>query len=447
MNITVVGTGYVGLVTGVCFAEMGHTVTCVDTDAKKVAKLQDGISPIYEPGIEKLISRNVEHERLFFTTDLQVGLKNTSVAFIAVGTPPGEDGSADLRYVNMVATDLAKYADHDFITVVKSTVPVGTCDIVSETIAAEQRRNGTNYNLPVASNPEFLKEGAAIDDFLRPDRIIVGITDDSQKKAFESLYRPFILDDPGKLLFMDRYSSELTKYGSNAMLATRISFMNELSRLCDQVGANIDNIRRGMGMDTRIGKKFLFPGPGYGGSCFPKDVKALVKTGLKHGVKLEVLEAVESANQAQKEYVGSKVKDYFGDLKGKKIALWGLSFKPGTDDIRETPSAVVAKYLLEHGAEVVGHDPQAIETFKAEVGECKGLTYSESAYTATEGADGVVLMTEWSEYRRPNWEKVKELMKGDVVFDFRNQYQFETIVANDLNYICVGRPDSNTKTK
>jgi UDPglucose 6-dehydrogenase len=445
VKISIVGTGYVGLVTGVCFAEMGHTVSCVDIDEEKVKRLRDGFSPIYEPGIEKLIKRNVEHERLFFTTDLKESLIDAEVAFIAVGTPPGEDGSADLKYVKLVASDLAKYADHDFVVVVKSTVPVGTCDIVEECISDALKAAGTKFHLPVTSNPEFLKEGAAIDDFLRPDRIVIGVADKAAEKTFYNLYRPFILDDPGKLLFMDRYSSELTKYGSNAMLATRISFMNELSRLCDSVGANVDNIRRGMGMDTRIGKKFLFPGPGYGGSCFPKDVKALVKTANRHDIKLEVLEAVESANQAQKEYVAGKVKSHYGDLSGKKFAVWGLSFKPGTDDVRETPSAVMINYLLKEGATVVAHDPQAQDTYTADFGTHKNLSFAKTPYVAAEDADGIILMTEWSEYRRPNWSKVKDLLKGNAIFDFRNQYQIENIEENGLHYVCVGRPSTTNK--
>jgi UDPglucose 6-dehydrogenase len=444
MQICVVGSGYVGLVSGVCMAEVGHTVTCVDNNLQKVKKLQDGILPIYEPGLEKLVKRNVEHQRLFFTTDLVKAANESEAVFIAVGTPQGEDGSADLQYVLGVAKDIGKHATRDLLVIVKSTVPVGTCDLVDQALKAELSQRKSNLKLTVASNPEFLKEGTAIDDFMKPDRIIVGVKSKEAEELFREMYKPFITDDPGKLFIMDHYSSELTKYGANAMLATRISFMNEMSRLCDIVGANIDNIRLGMGADPRIGKKFLYAGPGYGGSCFPKDVQALIKTGERHGTKLEVLTAVSKTNERQKLYVSDKIKKHFGDLSGKKIAIWGLAFKPGTDDVREAPAITIVEELIKNGAQVAAHDPEGSANFKTEVGELRGLTYVESAYDALKNADALVLVTEWPEYKRPNWKKAKELLKNPVVFDFRNQYSHEGLSKEGFHYECIGRPDSRS---
>jgi UDPglucose 6-dehydrogenase len=442
MQICVVGSGYVGLVTGVCMAEVGHTVTCVDNNLQKVKNLQDGILPIYEPGLEKLVKRNVEHQRLFFTTDLAKAANESSAVFIAVGTPQGEDGSADLQYVLGVSKEIGKHATRDLLVIVKSTVPVGTCDLVDQALQVELSARKSSLRLTVASNPEFLKEGTAIDDFMKPDRIIVGVKSKEAEDLFHHMYKPFITDDPGKLFIMDHYSSELTKYGANAMLATRISFMNEMSRLCDIVGANIDNIRLGMGADPRIGKKFLYAGPGYGGSCFPKDVQALIKTGERHGTKLEVLEAVSRTNKLQKHYVSDKIKKHFGNLTGKNIAVWGLAFKPGTDDVREAPAITIVEELLKNGAQVSAHDPEGTPNFKQEVGELKGLSYVETAYDALKGADALVLVTEWPEYKRPNWQKAKELMRTPTVFDFRNQYSFEGMANDGFHYECVGRPDS-----
>lgn len=442
MQICVVGSGYVGLVTGVCMAEVGHTVTCVDNNIEKTKKLRDGILPIYEPGLEKLVKRNVEHQRLFFTTDLAAATNASEAVFIAVGTPQGEDGSADLQYVLAVARDIGKAATRDLLVIVKSTVPVGTCDKVNAAMQAELKARKSSLKITVASNPEFLKEGTAIDDFMKPDRIVVGVNDKASEELFREMYKPFVTDDPGKLFIMDHYSSELTKYGANAMLATRISFMNELARLCDIVGANIDNIRLGMGADPRIGKKFLYAGPGYGGSCFPKDVQALIKTGETMGSPMDVLAAVSKTNLKQKIYAASKVKNHFGDLTGKKIALWGLAFKPGTDDIRDAPAITIITELIKHGAKVAAHDPEGTPNFKREVGALAGLTYEQTAYDALKGADALVLVTEWPEYKRPNWKKVKEAMRTPVVFDFRNQYSKEALEKDGFHYECIGRPDS-----
>lgn len=446
MQICVVGSGYVGLVTGVCMAEVGHIVTCVDNNNEKIKDLRNGILPIYEPGLDKLVKRNVEHQRLSFTTQLAEAANASDAVFIAVGTPEGEDGSADLKYVLNVAREIGRTATRDLLVIVKSTVPVGTCHQVDKAIQEELKARNSTLHLTVASNPEFLKEGSAIDDFMRPDRIIVGVNDKAAEELFREMYKPFITDDPGKLFIMDHHSSELTKYGANAMLATRISFMNELARLCDIVGANIDNIRLGMGADPRIGKKFLYAGPGYGGSCFPKDVKALLKTGERFGSPMEVLGAVSSANEKQKRYVAEKVLRHFGNLKGKKIAVWGLTFKPGTDDVREAPALTIVRYLLEQGASIVAHDPEGSSNFQREIGNQPGLTYEKTAYAALTGADALILITEWPEYKRPNWKKVKEIMRTPAVFDFRNQYSFETLKKDGFHYECVGRPDARQKS-
>lgn len=441
MQIAVVGTGYVGLVTGVCLADVGHTVVCVDTNEEKVKKLKAGIPPIFEPGIDSLIKRNIEHERVMFTTDLASALKAAECVFIAVGTPQGEDGSADLHYVKTVAHDIGRLAGRELVVIVKSTVPVGTCDIVEQVLADEIKKRGVPFKLHVASNPEFLKEGTAIDDFMHPDRIVAGASDPFAECILREIYKPFIVDDPSKLFLMDKRSSELTKYAANAMLATRISFMNEIARLCEKVGANVDNIRLGMGADPRIGRKFLYAGPGYGGSCFPKDVAALRKTSKNYGITLEVLDAVDSANEAQKRFVARKVVSHYKDkIKTCKIAIWGLSFKPGTDDVREAPAKTIVEELLAAGAEVIAHDPEGEANFRHELGERKGLSYAKSAYDAASGADGLVLVTEWSEYKRPNWDKIGGLMRQRVVFDFRNQYVGDSLRKAGFHYECVGRP-------
>ena len=423
MRVVMVGTGYVGLVSGTCLAEVGHNVTCVDLNEGKIKLLNDGSSPIYEPGLENLIRRNMEHERLAFTTDLSSVISAADVAFIAVGTPEGEDGSADVRYVEAVAKSIGELASGDLTVVVKSTVPVGTCDLVEKVIQEKLNERKVEHKVIVASNPEFLKEGDAINDFMKPDRICIGLNDESGESLFRDLYGPFVLDDQGRLLFMDRRSSELTKYGANSMLATRISFMNELSLLCERLGADIDKVRQGIGTDPRIGKKFLYAGPGYGGSCFPKDVAALLKTGEKNQVDLEVLQAVTRANQGQKERAADKIIHHFNDLNGKRIAIWGLAFKPGTDDVREAPAKTIIKKLLDKGAYVIAHDPQGQENFSKEFGQHDRLVYTDSSYEALRGADAMVLVTEWSEYRRPNWDKAADLMSQKVVFDLRNQYR------------------------
>lgn len=452
MKLVVVGSGYVGLVTGVCFAEVGHEVVCVDTDAKKIALLRDGQPPIYEPGLEQLIRRNAAHGRLKFTTNLVEALPGSAAAFIAVGTPEGENGSSDLKYVRAVATEIGGAVADKLLVVVKSTVPVGTCDMVESVIrkALETRFSAKGAERPqvsVASNPEFLKEGSAIDDFMKPDRIVAGVTCDSDGELFREMYAPFIQDDPGRLQVMERRSSEMTKYAANSMLATRISFMNELSRLCEVVGANIDDVRRGIGSDPRIGKKFLYAGPGYGGSCFPKDVEALLATAREHRAELGVLQAVSHANRSQKQHVADKVHRYFkGDLQGRRIAVWGLAFKPGTDDVREAPALTIIKALLDWGADVVAHDPVAKETF-ARAMQQAGINHENmqlvpDAYEAIEGADALVLMTEWPEYKRPSWTKISNAMRGKVIFDFRNQYSFQVLQNLGFHYECIGRADS-----
>ena len=442
MHIAVVGTGYVGLVTGTCLAEVGHRVTCVDLDEHKIAKLKDAVSPIYEPGLENLIKQNIEHERLFFTTDLAEGLKGADVAFIAVGTPEGEDGSADLSYVKAVAKSIAQKCSGNLLAVVKSTVPVGTCDMVEEILTSELKARGSKFQVTVGSNPEFLKEGAAVSDFMHPDRIVCGVTTEADAERFRDLYNVFVIDDPSKIFIVDRRSSELIKYGSNAMLATRITFMNELARLCEKVGADIDNVRRGMGSDGRIGRKFLWAGPGYGGSCFPKDVAALVRTGDQYGVDLSILKAVTHGNEAQKEHAGRKVLQYFaGKLTGKTIGVWGLAFKPGTDDVREAPAETIIRMLLDAGATVVGHDPQGKDNFAKEFGSHQKLTYVDEAYEAVKGADALVLITEWPEYKRPNFEKIGGLMKAKNIFDLRNQWSYKQLKSQGYHYECMGRPD------
>ena len=447
MRIAVVGTGYVGLVTGTCLAEVGHSVTCVDLDERKIKLLRDAKSPIFEPGLEPLIAQNIEHDRLFFTTNLEEALNGADVAFIAVGTPEGEDGSADLSYVRAVAKSLGEKCSGNLLAIVKSTVPVGTCDIVDQIIQDTLKSRGAKHRVTVASNPEFLKEGAAVNDFLHPDRIVAGVTNEQDAETLRELYTVFVIDDPSKLFIVDRRSSELIKYGSNAMLATRISFMNELARLCEKVGADIDNVRRGMGSDPRIGRKFLWAGPGYGGSCFPKDVAALVKTGDHYGVSLEVLKSVTTANEAQKKHGARKILDHFGGkLQGKTVAVWGLAFKPGTDDVREAPAITIIEMLLDAGAHVIGHDPQGQDNFSREIGSKKNLSYVEDAYDAAKNADALVLVTEWPEYKRPNFEKIAGLMRTKNIFDLRNQWSFKNLKNHGFHYQCIGRPDASTKS-
>ena len=443
MKITVVGSGYVGLVSGTCLAEVGHTVTCLDVNQKKIEGLKQGVSPIFEPGLSELIKRNAGHGRLYFTASSVEALTGCRAIFIAVGTPEGENGSADLKYVRAVAQTIGELITGPALVIVKSTVPVGTCKEVASIIRSELSKRNVSFDIAIASNPEFLKEGAAIEDFMRPDRIVIGLEGQIGRDEFLEIYAPFVQDDPSKILFMDIPSSELTKYASNAMLATRISFMNELARLVDHVGGNIDEIRRGMGQDVRIGRKFLYAGPGFGGSCFPKDVEALMKTAAESHVELAVLNGTNQANRNQKKYVSHKVLRYFkDDLAGKTIAVWGLAFKPGTDDVRDTPSLTLIKALLEAGATVKAHDPEAQETFKALLGPHASLNYTKESYDAATGADALVLVTEWAEYKRPDFPRLALIMKSKAVFDFRNQYSFHELKALGFYYECIGRPDS-----
>ncbi|PKH50428.1 UDP-glucose 6-dehydrogenase [Tenacibaculum sp. Bg11-29] len=438
MKITIVGTGYVGLVTGTCFAAMGTNVTCVDIDEDKINNLKNGIMPIFEPGLEELVHKNVKDKRLSFSTSLKESLKDTPVIFSAVGTPPDDDGSADLKYVLDVAKTVGKYVTEYFVLVTKSTVPVGTAIKVKEVIKEELDKRGLNsMNFDVVSNPEFLKEGAAIKDFLNPDRVVIGVDSNEARKMMEKLYKPFTLND-FPIIFMDVASAEMTKYAANGMLATRISFMNEIANLCEIVGADVDMVRKGIGSDTRIGSKFLYAGTGYGGSCFPKDVKALAQTGKENGYKMTLIEAVEEVNENQKQIVFEKLKKEFkGDVKGKIIGLWGLAFKPGTDDMREAPSLIVIQQLLDAGATIKVFDPIAIEETKRRIGE--EVVYCENIYEAALNADAVVLMTEWKEFRLPSWDVIKKTMKGNIIVDGRNIYNSEEIQSHGFKYLCIGK--------
>ena len=435
MNIAIVGTGYVGLVSGTCFAEMGAHVTCVDVDAQKIQKLKDGIMPIYEPGLEELVKRNVGFERLKFTTDLTEVLDDVEVVFSAVGTPPDEDGSADLKYVLAVARQFGQNINKYTILVTKSTVPVGTAKKVKAAIQAELDKRGVDVPFDVASNPEFLKEGAAIKDFMSPDRVVVGTESEKAKEVMTRLYRPLMLQN-FRVIFMDIPSAEMTKYAANAMLATRISFMNDIANLCERVGANVDSVRKGIGTDTRIGSKFLYAGCGYGGSCFPKDVKALVHTGLDNDYHMEVIEAVERVNEKQKSIVYDKIIKMAGPVKGKTIAIIGLSFKPETDDMREAPALVVIGKLLADGATVRVFDPIAMDECKRRIGD--SVTYCRNMYDAADGADVFALMTEWRQFRMPSWNVIKKVMTGNIVVDGRNIYDRQELEENGFIYTRIG---------
>ena len=435
MNIAIVGTGYVGLVTGTCFAEMGAHVTCVDVDAQKIQKLKDGIMPIYEPGLEELVKRNVGFERLKFTTDLTEVLDDVEVVFSAVGTPPDEDGSADLKYVLAVARQFGQNINKYTILVTKSTVPVGTAKKVKAAIHEELDKRGVNVPFDVASNPEFLKEGAAIKDFMSPDRVVVGTESEKAKEVMTRLYKPFLINN-FRVIFMDIPSAEMTKYAANAMLATRISFMNDIANLCERVGANVDSVRKGIGTDSRIGSKFLYAGCGYGGSCFPKDVKALVHTGLDNEYHMEVIEAVERVNEKQKSIVYDKIIKAVGDVKGKTIAILGLAFKPETDDMREAPALVVIDKLLKDGATVRVFDPIAMEECKRRIGDV--VTYCTNMYDAADGADVFALMTEWRQFRMPSWNVIKKVMTGNVVVDGRNIYDRQELEEQGFVYTRIG---------
>ena len=435
MNIAIVGTGYVGLVTGTCFAEMGAHVTCVDVDAQKIQKLKDGIMPIYEPGLEELVKRNVGFERLKFTTDLTEVLDDVEVVFSAVGTPPDEDGSADLKYVLAVARQFGQHINKYTILVTKSTVPVGTAKKVKAAIQEELDKRGVDIPFDVASNPEFLKEGAAIKDFMSPDRVVVGTESEKAKEVMTRLYRPLMLQN-FRVIFMDIPSAEMTKYAANAMLATRISFMNDIANLCERVGANVDSVRKGIGTDSRIGSKFLYAGCGYGGSCFPKDVKALVHTGMDNDYHMEVIEAVERVNEKQKSIVYDKIVKAVGDVKGKTIAILGLAFKPETDDMREAPALVVIDKLLSDGATVRVFDPIAMDECKRRIGDT--VTYCKNMYDAADGADVFALMTEWRQFRIPSWNVIKKVMTGNVVIDGRNIYDRQELEENGFVYTRIG---------
>lgn len=440
MKITVVGTGYVGLVSGACLSEVGIDVTCVDIDQKKIDNLKEGILPIYEPGLEEMVKRNYKKGRLNFSTDLGDAIRGSEAAFIAVGTPPGEDGSADLKYVLAVADQIGKTMTDYLVVITKSTVPVGTAEKVRHSVANTLYLRGVDFGFDVASNPEFLKEGAAIDDFMKPDRIVVGVDSEEAQDIMDKLYRPFTLNGH-PVIFMDIPSAEMTKYAANAMLATKISFMNEIANLCEIMGADVNLVRRGIGSDPRIGNKFIYPGIGYGGSCFPKDVKALARTGRENGHIMRILEAVEDVNNDQKSVIFNKINAYFGgNLQGKTIAFWGLSFKPNTDDMREAPSVVIANLLLSAGAKVRAYDPVAMEETKHHLGD--RITYCESDMEAVQGADALALITEWTEFRVPSWDKVGEAMKNKVVFDGRNLYRRETLIEQGYDYYGIGMGES-----
>mgnify|MGYP001262513041 CR=1 FL=1 len=434
MKIAMIGTGYVGLVSGTCLAEVGHQVTCVDLDENKISLLQDGVSPIYEPGIETYIRKNLEPQRLSFTTNLSKAMQDAEAVFIAVGTPEGEDGSADLRYVEAVAKSIGTSMTKDLLVVVKSTVPVGTCSIVEKIITSQNKLKRSPVIFEVISNPEFLKEGSAITDFMHPDRIVIGVKSNWGEEKARSIYKNF----SDKIIVMNRKSSELTKYASNSMLAARISFMNELSELCENVGANIDDIRIGMGKDPRIGPKFLLAGPGYGGSCLPKDVIALMRTAEEKGVELSILKSVMNANSKQKKRLAKKVMSHFSSLKNTKIGIWGLAFKPGTDDVRESPAITLIQEITSAGGQVRVHDPEATTAFKKVIEEDKNITYCQNIYETLEGCNGLVLMTEWSDYLNPNWKKVESLLAEKVVFDFRNQYSSSELQDLGLQHVTVG---------
>jgi UDPglucose 6-dehydrogenase len=422
MKITVVGTGYVGLVSGACFSDVGIEVVCVDVDQKKIDNLKNGIMPIYEPGLEELVVRNYQSGRLHFSTNLPEAIQGSEVAFIAVGTPPGEDGSADLKFVLAVAEEIGRSMTDFIVVATKSTVPVSTGKKVEATIQAALDKRGSDLTFAVASNPEFLKEGAAVEDFLRPDRIVIGVENDRAEQIMRRLYKPFQLSGD-RMIYMDIPSAEMTKYAANAMLATKISFMNDIANLCELVGANANMVRKGIGSDGRIGTKFIYPGIGYGGSCFPKDVKAIIKTAKEYGYNLRVLQSVEDVNEAQKEVLFKKVQAHFGgDLKGKTFAMWGLSFKPNTDDMREAPSIVIIDQLLAAGAHVRAYDPIAMKEAQTHyIGD--KITYCDDAYEACVDADALLLVTEWSEFRIPGWKVLSKLLKNKVIFDGRNIYE------------------------
>ena len=442
MKVTIVGSGYVGLVTGACFSEVGINVVCVDIDSKKIDNLNNGIIPIYEPGLEEMLMRNMKKGRLSFTTNIAEALKDSEVLFISVGTPPDEDGSADLKYVLAVARDCGKNINDYLLVVTKSTVPVGTSEKVKIALQEELSKRNVNIPFDVASNPEFLKEGAAIADFLKPDRIVIGVDSPRAEELMKSLYKPFTMNGH-PLIFMDIVSAEMTKYAANAMLATKISFINDIANLCEIVGADINLVRKGIGSDSRIGTKFIYPGIGYGGSCFPKDVQALIRTGSEYKYDLRILQAVEDVNNDQKLVIYNKIHKYFkGDLKGKTIAIWGLSFKPQTDDMREAPALKIIKNLLEAGAKVKAYDPVAMEEAKHHFGDT--ISYYSDLHEALIDADCLAILTEWPEFKFPNFKIVSKLLNNPAVFDGRNIYDKNEMKEHGFEYFCIGIDTTKT---
>ena len=440
MNIAIVGTGYVGLVSGTCFADTGANVTCVDVDAQKIERLKNGEIPIFEPGLDELVKKNVTAGRLKFTTDLSSVLDDVQIVFSAVGTPPDEDGSADLKYVLQVARTIGQHMNNYLVVVTKSTVPVGTAQKVRKTIEEELAKRGMEgFEFDVASNPEFLKEGNAIKDFMSPDRVVVGVESERAKKVLTRLYKPFLINN-FRVIFMDIPSAEMTKYAANSMLATRISFMNDIANLCERVGADVNMVRAGIGADTRIGRKFLYAGCGYGGSCFPKDVKVLIKTADQNGCSMEVLKAVERVNERQKSILFDKLMKAFGSkeaLKDKTIAMWGLSFKPETDDMRESTALVMIQLLLEAGCKIRAYDPVAMKECQRRIGDV--VTYCNDMYDAVLDADALLLLTEWKEFRLPTWAVIRKAMKNALVIDGRNIFDVEDLEENGFEYHCIGK--------
>lgn len=437
MKIAIVGTGYVGLVTGTCFAEMGTDVYCVDVDQNKIDSLKKGVVPIYEPGLDEMVLRNIQAGRLHFTTQLKECLNKVEVLFCAVGTPPDEDGSADLKYVLEVAREVGRYMEKYVLVVTKSTVPVGTAQKIKQAIQKELIQRNKNIEFDIASNPEFLKEGAAIKDFMSPDRVVVGIDSDRAEKLMTKLYRPFLLNN-FRVIFMDVPSAEMTKYAANAMLATRISFMNEIANLCEIVGADVNMVRKGIGADARIGSRFLYAGCGYGGSCFPKDVKALIKTASNHNYPMRILQAVEEVNENQKSILFRKLHKHFeGDLLGRRIALWGLAFKPETDDMREAPSLILIDKLLEAGCKVIAYDPVAMEESRRRLGE--RIQYGRDIYDTVMDTDALLVVTEWKEFRLPSWGVIKKLMNTPLILDGRNIYDKNELEEAGFVYHNIGR--------
>ncbi len=446
MNLTIIGTGYVGLVTGACFAEMGTQVTCVDIDEQKIQNLKKGILPIFEPGLENLVTQNTKDGSLNFVSDLKQIPSGSNIFFIAVGTPPGEDGSADLQYVLQVAKEIGQNMSDYSVIVDKSTVPVGTAEKVAGAIQAQLKKRNRDIEFDVVSNPEFLKEGAAVNDFLKPDRIIIGSNSKKATTIMRRLYAPFSRNRD-KIVLMDVRDAEMTKYAANSMLATKISFMNEMANICERLGVDVENVRKGIGSDNRIGYSFIYPGCGYGGSCFPKDVKALIKTSRENGFEPELLNAVEERNMAQKKVLLRKIKDKFGsDLSGKTFCIWGLSFKPGTDDMREAPSKVIIKKLLAAGAKIKAYDPIAMNQAKIELDRelpnSEKISYSENQYAAAENADALILLTEWKTFRQPDFQQLSKIMKKDIIFDGRNQYDPEEVREYGFEYHGIGREPS-----